>query len=464
MRPVSRLRFDALAAYARDPRAKWLGEELGYFEHANERVLGILIRDRADEDYAGLVLARDELSQYRWIKGTDFQPTPRHARALLRREMELAAMQPENAYHQGHKKPEVVDFFTPVTRQDLLNPSFRQLIEAEQYSSARGIIEPMMRWYQDVDGNFIEQFQTTGFDARVWELYFFAMLTELDFLIDRTEAAPDFLAESSLGNIAIEAVTVNPTENGKGSLREPPDLNTEESIRAYRNQYMPIKFGSALYSKLQKRYWTKQHVRNVPLIFAVQDFSTPGSMIFTGSALELYLYGYDHDASRNDEGQLVVTPRRVTTHQWGEKEIPSGFFFQPEAEHVSAVLANSSGTLSKFNRIGRMAGFGSKRVQMIRRGLAIDLDPNASEPVKFLHNVGSPEYRETWVEGCTVFHNPIARVPLDAGLIPGATHLRLREDGQIVPIARPAFHPLGSLTSLGLPEQAPSVAEGDWPP
>jgi hypothetical protein len=458
MRPISRLRFDALAAYARDPRANLLSEELGYFEHADERVLGILIRDRTDDDYAGMVLARDELHQYRWIKGTDFQPTPRHATALLRRELELTAMQSEDTYHQGHKRTKVVDFFAPVVDRELLNPAFCSLIEAEEYSSARGIIEPMMRWYQDIDGNFIEQFQTTGFDARLWELYFFAMLTELSFLINRTEPAPDFLAESTFGRIAIEAVTVNPTENRVGTLGEPPDRSTDEGMRAFRNEYMPIKFGSALYSKLGKRYWTKKHVRGIPLILAVQDFSLPGSMTYTGSSLGLYLYGYDHEPSRDEQGTLIVSPRRVTTHKWGKKEIPSGFFFQPEAENVSAVLANFSATLSKFNRIGRMAGFGSMRVQMIRRGVAIDLDPNASEPVQFVHNVGSPGYHETWVEGCTVFHNPLAVVPLDPDLIPGATHLRLREDGQVVPIARPTFHPLGSWTVLGVPEEPPTPA------
>jgi hypothetical protein len=97
MRPISRLRFDALAGYARDPRAVLIGEELGYFEHADERVLGVLMRDRSDNDYAGFVFARDELYQYRWLKGTGFHPTPRHATALLRHELELAAMEPNEA-------------------------------------------------------------------------------------------------------------------------------------------------------------------------------------------------------------------------------------------------------------------------------------------------------------------------------------------------------------------------------
>jgi len=39
----------------------------------------------------------------------------------------------------------------------------------------------MMRFYEDTDGNFVEQFQTTAFDACIWELYLFATFTELGY-------------------------------------------------------------------------------------------------------------------------------------------------------------------------------------------------------------------------------------------------------------------------------------------
>ena len=44
----------------------------------------------------------------------------------------------------------------------------------------------MMRWHEDADGNLIEQFQTSGFDARIWELYLFAALSEAGYGIDRS--------------------------------------------------------------------------------------------------------------------------------------------------------------------------------------------------------------------------------------------------------------------------------------
>ena len=83
-----------------------------------------------------------------------------------------------------------VDFFTPVRPTEALNPSFVRLVTEEGFSAARGIIEPMMRWYEDADGNFVEQFQTSGFDPRIWELYLFAALSEVGYLIDRSRSAP----------------------------------------------------------------------------------------------------------------------------------------------------------------------------------------------------------------------------------------------------------------------------------
>jgi hypothetical protein len=175
-------------------------------------VLGVLIRDRTDNDYSGQVLARDELRQYRWVGATTFETSQRRAEALLRREMESQAMKPDEAHRQGHQNAAAVDFFQPVVSFERLNPHFRALMEAEQYSSARGIVESMMRWYKDVDGNFIEQFQTTGFDARLLELYIFAMLTEVGFSFDRTmrwsPCAGQFGGFAKLGSGSFQAANL----------------------------------------------------------------------------------------------------------------------------------------------------------------------------------------------------------------------------------------------------------------
>jgi len=120
--------------------------------------------------------------------------------------------------------------------------------------------------------------------------------------------------------------------------------------------------------------------------------------------LGIYLYGYDHDWHHDTQGQLVIEPRRVAEHRWGNKVILSGFFDQEGAEHVSAVLFNNSATLPKFNRMGFVAGFGSRRVRMVRTGSALNPDPNAAEPFRFAMAVDE-DYQETWSEGLDIFHN-----------------------------------------------------------
>ncbi len=79
-----------------------------------------------------------------------------------------------------------------------------------------------MRWHEDLDGNFVEQFQSTAFDQRIWELCLFALLIELGYVIDANNAVPDFIVRGLRGKMAIEAVTVGPTRlNGEIVPRQP---------------------------------------------------------------------------------------------------------------------------------------------------------------------------------------------------------------------------------------------------
>lgn len=447
MRPISLVHFNALAGYCRQPQTPLYAEELKWFEHGDERVLATLIRDRTDSDFGGMILGRDRKGRFRWIGDAGFHKSQRRAEALLRQEMERLSMAPDEEYYQDDETGRPVDFFTPIAPSERLSEDFVKLSEQEGFSPARGIIEPLMHWYEDLDGNFIEQFQTTGFDARLWELYLFAAFVEMGYRIERVHAVPDFACVGVPGEFTIEAMTVNPTRDKTGAMVPPPPRDTPEEIRAFLREYMPIKFGSTLTSKLAKKYWEQPSAEGKPLLFAIQDFSDQASMVFTRSALHVYLYGCDHDWEHDSEGRLIITPRNITEHRWGDKVIPSGFFDLPEAENVSAVLFSNSGTISKFNRMGVLAGFGSRRVVLIRRGFAFNLDPNSAKPHAFRHIVNAPDYGETWVEGLDVFHNPRAKHPVDPRMLPGAAHHRLLENGQMVSFT-PDFQPLGSFTYI----------------
>jgi hypothetical protein len=171
MRRISLLRFNALGGYARHPATVLFSEELGWFESHNGKLVALLIRDDADQDFAGMVFGRDERGRFRWTASTNFFRSKLRAYACLRREMTHLSDAPDSFHHQLDQIGVALDFFTPVVPKQKLNPSFVQLSTAESFSPACGIIEPMIKWYEDVDGNFVQQFQTTGFDARIWELY-----------------------------------------------------------------------------------------------------------------------------------------------------------------------------------------------------------------------------------------------------------------------------------------------------
>jgi hypothetical protein len=457
------VRFNALAGYCRDPRARYTSEELAWFEHGGERVLGIVICDRTDRDFAGVVLGRDRRGRFRAVALTPFEQSRRRAEAQLRREMERLSLAPDKEYYQGDEVGSPPDFFAPHAAPERWHPGFLKLAGDEGFSPARGIIEPMMHWYEDPDGNFIEQFQTTGFDARLWELYLFATFIEIGYRIDRTYTAPDFVCVGVPGEFAVEAMTVNPTRDKTGTIVPPPPRDTPENRRRFLRDYMPMKFGSTLTSKLAKSYWEKPSVSGKPLLFAIQDFSAPASMVFSRSALPVYLYGHDYDWERDSKGGLQISPQQIAAHRWGEKEIPSGFFNLPGAENVSAVVFSSSGTISKFNRMGVLAGFGSRRVVLVRKGYAIDHDPDAAEPRTFCSLVNVPGYSETWVEGLDVFHNPRANHPIEPWMLPGAGHHRFRSDGQMVSHT-PDWHPLSSITNVLVwdDEQEARRAVAEW--
>ena len=129
-------------------------------------------------------------------------------------------------------------------------------------------------------------------------------------------------------------------------------MNTPEATERYLKDYMPIKFGSPLYTKLRKKYWELPHVHNVPLIFAVADFSSSMSMVQSQSALQRYLFGFEYVTHIDDDGDLRVVPKMIEEHHWEGKTIPSGFFRLPDAQNISAVIGSNAGTIAKFNRKG----------------------------------------------------------------------------------------------------------------
>jgi len=101
---------------------------------------------------------------------------------------------------------------------------------------------------------------------------------EMGYRIERIHAVPDFTCVGLPAEFCVEVGTVNPTRDKAGAVVPPPPHDTPEAMRVFQREYMPIKYGSALTSKLAKSYWERPNVAGKPLVFAIHDFHAPMSM------------------------------------------------------------------------------------------------------------------------------------------------------------------------------------------
>jgi hypothetical protein len=285
------------------------------------------------------------------------------------------------------------------------------------------------------DGNFIEQFQTTGFNTRTFELYVSELLHSEGFAPIGSEPQPDFTVAKNGVQISIECTTANPSGNDAGLVAY-RSVNERDSdigdIRHRQQNQLPIRIAGALRAKMLHRldkknaggkaYWELPHVAGRPLVLAIQTFHEPGSLSFSNVGVIRYLYGIAHRPSWDDEGHLVIETDRIDQHKHAEKEIPSGFFDLEGSENIAAVLWTNSGTVPKFTRMAITGPYPDDDVSIVRFGNMIDHDPNAHLALPFAFIVGDEDAPpETWGTGANIFHNPRARHPVPLGLFETVT-------------------------------------------
>jgi hypothetical protein len=432
-RSLSQPRFEALL-YRRSPFTWYLFKELEWWSTEDENLLATITLDGIDNDYAYVVLGRDETGVFRGVANHVSFSTQEEARAAMLEKMEVLSKDGAQEFPQGDNNRKKHEILVPCVPVEKLHPNFKVLSEEEGYTPARGIIKELSFAFTDLDGNYRKDFQTANFDSRLWELYLYAAFYELRFHIDDRHQIPDFIIEGTEGKIAVEAVTVNPT-----SGVAPPMPKTAKEEQALCRDYMPLKWGSPLLSKLSKKYWEKEHIKDVPLVLAIHDFHGPGSMMWSMPALSDCLYGIRCGENGKDYP--------VESYSWETKNnIPAGFFRQPGAENVSAVIASNEATLTKFNRMGFIAGFGNPDIFIRREGAMLDLETNQGGQFRYQTKIG--EVSERWSHGLWVFHNPKAKHPIPLTFFPNALNVFLDEDGQRNYRSARRYHIVRSFTHI----------------
>ena len=399
-KPLSQPKFEALL-YRRSPFTAHIFRESEWWTNDDESLISTITLDLIDKDYNFMILGRDETGVFRGCEqGVSFESIEKARKAMYVKMAELSKHGAQEFPQEDNdrKKQEIL---VPCVADERLHRNFKILTGDEGYSPARGIIKELSFTFTDLDGNYRKDFQTQNFDSRLWELYLYAAFYEQRFYIDDEHAVPDFIIEGPEGRVAVEAVTVNPSSGAEA----PFPKTTEEEAELCRD-YMPLKWGSPLFSKLKKKYWEQEHIKDIPLIFAVHDFHAVGSMVWSLPALIDYLFGIRCGADGKD--YPVEFYKRP-----GKSDVPAGFFRQAEVENVSAVLASNEATLTKFNRMGKIAGFGNPNVAILRQGAMLDLETNKGGRFRSTTEVGQVD--ELWSHGLWVFHNANAKrqLPFD---------------------------------------------------
>ena len=324
------------------------------------------------------------------------------------------------------------DIYKIIVAESKLNERFRLLTESSLLDPAKNIIENICVLIEDKDGNFIKDFQSTGFDARLWEIYLFIFLYENQFQIVNDVDRPDFHVMREDYDFFIEASLSSEKADEKYSREfineaiEKKDLAVEKELI----DYYSIRLGSVLFSKLNKKYWELDWVKGKPLVIAITPAHNYLSKFLPDAKIMEYLYGIKM-ITKEENGELThVKNEIVEEHKHGEKIIPSNFFSHPDTENISAIIFSNNCDLHKFNRMGYEHSLTHKELIMIRSGFKYDdTKPNAKAK-DFAYQVKKGESLEDWNESLTIYHNPNAKIPLNKNAFHNVRQIWINEKGE----------------------------------
>ena len=447
IKSISKSKFD-LYRWTYEALPKFLGEEIAWFSDPHEKILATIIHDSCDLDFAAVLLGKDEIGKIRCFDNEANFPSPNEAVQWISEKIDSLHNHSDIFPQNDCELQKKLELFKDVVIEEKQHVNYKILKDKFEWNSARHLIEKIMPYYIDIDGNFIQQFQSTGFNQRLWELFLFNYFIEEHKKIDRTRCSPDFVIynenfENSA--IGIEAVTIS-------SQSKKIDFNSLEN-NAHNNNLphnnMAILWSGALYNKLthtsqekkgdkKTHYWEKAGLRKKPFVIAIQNFYDESKESIELSILNELLFGYDFTKN---------PPRKVGSYTKANgTKIPSGFFFnQDNVEHLSAVIATPLGILSKFNRIGKERGFDKQNTIMFNQGIC----KNDFQIENFVYQVKEHELvHEMWSDGIVVIHNPNALYPLPNNFFPNACHIHFNPETKKLSMHCNRIFPFQSKTTV----------------
>ena len=332
---------------------------------------------------------------------------------------------------------------TPAGKQ---NKEYHMLSTCSGYSPAKSLIEEISQSFSDKDGNFVEQFQSTSFYQRLWELFLSELLKEFKLVDISVKQAPDFHLQKNGVDFFLEATSSNPADKDEFTDDYIEKALKEKDLKVQKDliDYYTIKVGSTLKSKLDKKYWELDWVAGKPLVIGIKPSHNKFANWFPDYKIIEYLYGAGTKNAKNEEGNKVIENSVLEEHSYKNKKIPSNFFTQPDTENISAVIWANTCDLHKFNRMAFQGKYKTDNIIIYRAGKCAG---QGSVGQDFMYMVGDSNYKETWAEGVSIFHNPNAKYPLDKSLFSEVRQMWINENNEFDELM-PKFYPFVSHTEF----------------
>lgn len=302
-----------------------------------------------------------------------------------------------------------MDLFTPVVAEDRFHQNFRSIL----LDGRESMRSELMKWaegFEDRDGKFIKEFQTT-FNSSFWEIYLFAVFHEYGLKIDWGYPSPDFNLTSDACKFTVEAVTANAAQGKPNewertieTFKEKPNLNAL-------NREAIIRLSNAISSKVrryQDHYANLSHVARHPFVVAIAPFEQPLFNLQYNRPIKALLYDY-----YVDEEEYMANPSKYPNGPPGKKlgfiekdngaEIELGLFNDDGYAEISAVIFSCTATWGK--------------VDVMCDDLDCKMVINSvwgSEPhgAPVHRTTYKNEYQESITDGLQIYHNPFAKHPL----------------------------------------------------
>jgi hypothetical protein len=184
-------RFEALTLWGRPGAARRALAAASAWATADESLMIGGYHVLESKEFVCIAFARDRQGRHRAYMRSQMLPSLRAVDLAITHDLGAELIRAGGTV-EPDPLPDGVDLFSPIKGTKRYHSAFEMLRDGYNQRSARELIESLQPWFQDRDGNFAHDFQTSGYSARVWEIYLWAALAELGFDIDPSCSSPDF--------------------------------------------------------------------------------------------------------------------------------------------------------------------------------------------------------------------------------------------------------------------------------